>query len=155
VEGCIIDSTMRTGLCLTAVAAVLAWLCLPAAAQTPLNERVLVVYNSNASGSLDVARYYMTERKTPPANRCKISVSSTHAIDRREFESRVKEPVRHCLEAAGVKKILYIVFSYQTPYVLTLGDRAFALDQFIGDIWDEYGGMRPGNELGNHPYFAD
>ena len=146
---------------LTAICAVLAWWCLPAVAQnpsfaqTPLNERVLVVYNSNAADSLAVARYYMAERKIPAANRCKISVSSTDIVDQREFESRVKAPVRHCLEAVGMQKILYIVFSFNTPYTLTLRDRAFALDQFIADIWDEYAGMRPGNEVGAHPYFGD
>ena len=45
-------------------------------AQTPLNERVLVVYNSNGADSLNVAKYYMAERKIPQANRCKITVSS-------------------------------------------------------------------------------
>ena len=139
---------------LSAIYGVLALLCIPAAAQTPLNERVLVVYNSNGADSLNVAKYYMAERKIPQANRCKISVGSTDRIDQREFESRVKTPVRQCLASVGKQKILYIVFSYQTPYVLMLGDRSFALDQFVADIWDEYGSMRPGSEVGPNPYYA-
>ncbi|MCX6628255.1 MAG: TIGR03790 family protein [Candidatus Solibacter sp.] len=144
-----------------AIFGALAWVCVvvsapnQASAQTPLNERVLVVYNSNGDGSLAVARYYMDQRKIPQANRCKISVSSAERVDQVEFESRVKTPVRQCLAAAGKQKILYIVFSYQTPYALMLQDRVFALDQFVADIWDEYGGMRPGSELGPHPYFGE
>src|SRR6185369_11169326 len=96
----------------------------------------------------------MAERKIPQANRCKISVSSTDQIDQREFDSQVKTPVRQCLASVGKQKILYIVFSYQTPYVLVLGDRSFALDQFVADIWDEYENMRPNTEVGPNPYFA-
>ena len=35
-----------------------------------------------------------------------------------------------------------------------LKERGFALDQFVADIWDEYGGMRPGTEIGPNPYYA-
>lgn len=125
----------------------------PAQGQTPLNERVLVIYNSSASDSLAVAKYYMTQRKIPESNRCKIAANS-EVINQEEFETRVKMPVRKCLDAAGKQKILYIVFSYQTPYVLTLGGARFALDQFVADIWDEYSPSRPGNEAGSHPYFG-
>ncbi len=127
----------------------------PASGQTPLNDRVLVVYNSNASDSLAVAKYYMAQRRIPEINRCRIAVTSADAIKQDEFESRVKIPIRKCLEAAGKRQILYIVFSYQTPYVVTIRDRGFALDQFVADIWDEYSAGRPGNEVGQHPYFGD
>ena len=125
----------------------------PARGQTPLNERVLVIYNSSGSDSLAVAKYYMAQRKIPESNRCRISANS-EAINQDEFESRVKTPVRKCLEAAGKQKILYIVFSYQTPYLLTLRGASYALDQFVADIWDEYSPSRPGNEAGPHPYFG-
>ena len=151
---------MSHGRYLTLIYGVLAWLCVPVSAQdpaskTPLSERVLVVYNSNAARSLAVAEYYMAQRKIPRTNRCKIAVSSVDRIDQVEFESRVKTPVRQCLAAVGKQKILYIVFSFQTPYALMLRDRTFALDQFVADIWDEYAGMRPGNEVGSHPYFVE
>jgi len=123
--------------------------------QVPLNERVLLVYNSNASESLAVARYYATQRRIPASNICKIAVNSTDYIDQDEFDSRVKIPVRKCLESAGKQKILYIVFSYQTPYALRLRNRGFSLDQFVADIWDEYSPSRAGNETGPHPYFGN
>lgn len=122
--------------------------------ETPLNERVLVVYNTSAPESLGVAKYYMAQRKIPEANGCRISVHSADTINENEFESRIKAPVRKCLENAGKQKILYIVFSYQTPYALLRGTRILSLDQFVADIWDEYSPVRPGNETGNHPYFG-
>ncbi len=123
-------------------------------AQTPLNERVLVVYNANASDSLTVARHYMSQRQIPEANRCRISVSSVDYLKLEEYEARVRAPIRKCIEAVGKKKILYIVFSYQTPYDVFIGERGFALDSYVADLWDEYA-TRPGNETGAHPYFGE
>ncbi|HWU36786.1 MAG TPA: TIGR03790 family protein, partial [Candidatus Acidoferrum sp.] len=127
----------------------------PVQGQTPLEERVLVVYNSRGADSLAVARYYMTQRHIPEINRCRITVDAIDYIKQSEYDSHVRAPVRKCLEAVGKQKILYIVFSYQTPYVVTVSDRGFALDSFVADIWDEYSDTRPGNEVGSHPYFGE
>jgi hypothetical protein len=70
-----------------------------ATAQTPLNERVLVVYNSSGNESLSVAKYYMAERHIPKDNWCKIAVSSADYIKQDELESRVKRPLRKCIDA--------------------------------------------------------
>src|SRR5579862_6986776 len=131
------------------------WLAATVWGQTPLNERVLVVYNSSGADSLAVAKYYMAQRKIPEAQRCKISVSSPDELSLEEYELRVKAPVRKCLEAAGRLKILYIVFSYQTPYDIKIAGQLFSLDQYVADIWDEYSPTRPGREAGNQPYFGD
>src|SRR5215471_12386051 len=131
------------------------WEQTPAFGQTTLEDRVLVVYNSNVSDSLAVARHYMAQRHIPEANRCRIAVDSVDYIKQGEFETRVKAPIRKCLETVGKQKILYIVFSYQTPYVVTVEDRGFALDSFVADVWDEYSAGRPGNEVGSHPYFGE
>jgi uncharacterized protein (TIGR03790 family) len=96
----------------------------------------------------------MAQRQIPESHRCKISVDSVDYLKQDEFELRVKAPVRKCIEAVGKQKVLYIVFSYQTPYVVTVQGRVFALDSFIADIWDEYATSRPGNGRG-HPYFGD
>ena len=159
-DRCIIDSTMIPRPNLSAIYGVLALLCIPAAAQnpgsaqTPLNERVLVVYNSNGAESLERGQILHGRAQDsagePVQDRGQFD---RHRSIRVEFESRVKAPVRQCLAAVGMQKILYIVFSYQTPYVLMLRDRGFALDQFVADIWDEYAGMRPGTEVGAQPVF--
>jgi uncharacterized protein (TIGR03790 family) len=128
----------------------------PVCAQTPLSERVLVIYNASGRDSLSVARYYMAQRGISEINRCRISVTSADSILYEEFEKRVKTPVRKCLETTGKQKILYIVLSYQTPYVVRIGERGFALDQFLADIWDEYS-TPTGNGVKSaaHPYFAN
>lgn len=142
-------------------AVLLKGLCLLAASQRlmgaeiPLEERVLVVYNSSVSESGAVAKYYMTQRKIPKNNTCRIAVTSTTAIGYDEFETRVKAPVRKCLESVGKQKILYIVFSFQTPYLLTVQGRIFSLDQAVADIWDEYSPAAPADQGAAHPYFAD
>jgi uncharacterized protein (TIGR03790 family) len=123
--------------------------------QTPLNERVLVVYNSKDAESLAVARYYMAQRKIPDANRCAIAPSSIDFVKRNEYESRVQAPVRKCIEAVGKQKVIYIVFSYHTPFDVEVDDRMFALDSFAADLWDEYSPTRPGNEMPGHPYFGE
>jgi len=125
-----------------------------ARAQAPLNERVLVVYNANERDSRDVASYYMAKRAIPAANKCKIDVSSTDEIKQDEFDSNVKRPVRKCLEQIGKDNILYIVFSYKTPWLLEVGPQTYALDQFTADIWDGVLPERPANMPDVQPYFG-
>jgi uncharacterized protein (TIGR03790 family) len=125
-----------------------------ALAQAPLNERVLVVYNADEPESKQITAYYMSRRAIPESNRCKIDVSSTDQIKQDEFDSGVKRPIRKCLEKVGKDKILYIVFSYKTPWLLEIGPQTYALDQFIADIWDEYLPERPANTSEVQPYFG-
>ena len=102
-----------------------------------------------------MARHYLAQRQIPQNNLCRISVTAFDYVNQDEFEARVKAPIRKCIEAVGKDKVLYIVFSYQTPYVVTVQGRGFALDSFVADIWDEYSSSRPGNEIGKHPYFGE
>jgi uncharacterized protein (TIGR03790 family) len=127
----------------------------PLCGETPLSERVLVVYNSADPESRSVARYYMEQRHIPDGNRCAIAPSSIDYIRQSEYESRVRTPVRRCIETIGKQKVLYIVFAYHTPYVVQVNDRGFALDSFVSDLWDEYSPTRPGNEMPGHPYFGE
>jgi len=132
-----------------------------------LSNRVLVVYNSNNADSFDVANYYLKQRGIPTKNLCAISPSSTDYIDWSEYTATVRPAIQACLNAVGKSSILYIVFSYMTPYGLAgvpLPDgidtlNGFALDAFISDIWDTvatssarvynpyYGVPMPGNDL--------
>ncbi len=119
-----------------------------------LSDRVLVVYNASVSESKQVASYYMAKRAIPQRNLCKIDDRSIEGIPQEEFESLIKQPIRKCLEQLGRDKILYIVFSYQTPYGVNIGPEHYALDQFIADIWDEYLPDRPANQDNIQPYFG-
>ena len=124
--------------------------------QAALNERVLVVYNSGDAESRAVAEHYLAQRKIPQANRCAIAPSSIDYLKQSEYESRIKAPLRKCIETVGRRKVLYIVFSYHTPYDVLINDRGFALDSFVADLWDEYAApTRAGNEIPAHPYFGE
>jgi uncharacterized protein (TIGR03790 family) len=97
----------------------------------------------------------MAQRKIPEANRCAIAPSSAEYVKQGEYELRVKAPLRKCVETVGKQKVLYVVFSYRTPYGVLVNDRVFALDSFVADLWDEYSPGRPGNEMPGHPYFGE
>ena len=121
-----------------------------------LNQRVLIVYNSNDTDSTSVANFYATQRGIPAANLCPITPSSTTLLGFAEYLSAVKTPVQNCLNALGQTNILYIVFTYNTPYDLLAPDQAiYSLDEFVADIWDVYA---PANQYGlppsPQPYFT-
>lgn len=122
---------------------------------SPLNERVLVVYNKNIPESLDVANHYAMRRAIPSANLLGIEPSSDTEISWTEFLNKVKGPIQTKLTALDKRNILYIVFSYRTPF--RIGDvpaatisancaggdprckYGTALDQFVADVWDQTG----------------
>ena len=116
-----------------------------------LNERVLVVYNPGVPESLEVADYYMTRRGIPAANRCALATAEPYYLsDWNAFDAGVRTPIKNCLDTVGRDKILYIVFSYQTPY--KAGEPVRSIDQQVADVWDEYGGGR--DTAGAHGYYA-
>ena len=125
---------------------------------TALNPRVLVVYNANVPESRRVAEYYVRKRGIPAANVCRIkpplswSLSGTVSVPWDDFEDAIRKPIRRCLDSVGRKEILYIVFSYHTPYKLSSAPARYgiSLDQYIEDIWDEGGTSSPTW----NPYYA-
>ncbi len=130
-----------------------------AAGPVPLNERVLIVYNKRATDSAAVADYYAARRHIPSANKCAISADPV-AVNWADLDTAIKKPIRKCLEAAGVDKIVYVVLAYQMPYRLFVPGRneAFALDQYLADIWDLYAPAEPiltGTPRFPQPYFAE
>lgn len=127
---------------------------LPLRAQTPLNSRVLVIYNAEVRESKQVAEYYLAKRSIPESHLCKIDTSSAEGIKQDEYESDVKRPIRKCLERLGKDTILYIVFAYQTPFLVDVGSQTNALDQFVADIWDEYLPERTAKQTEVQPYFG-
>jgi uncharacterized protein (TIGR03790 family) len=126
--------------------------------QTPaLPERALVVYNANVAASQEVADYYIARRGIPTANKCAISPSDAASLDWYEFETKVRAPLKACLNAVGKERLLYIVFAYQTPFRIhnvpvAAGRELRALDGFVADIWND--NVADITELTNHPYFA-
>jgi len=126
-----------------------------AAAEIPLNERVMVVYNANSDESQRVAKYYMAKRDIPKTNLCKIDTIKDSIDDGSIFEPEIKKPLRSCLDKLGKQKILYIVFSFETPYVIRHQGHTVAVDQLVSDIWDEFTAPATvGREAGDQPYFG-
>ncbi len=120
-----------------------------------LADRVLVVYNANSDQSHKVAKYYMEKRNIPKQNLCKIDTEVETLEDGSLLEPEVKRPIRACLEKAGKAKILYIVFSFETPFVVNINQHQLAVDAVIADIWDEYAGPQAtGFSVGEQPYFG-
>ena len=125
-------------------------------AQTSLSPNVLVVYNSADSGSTAVASYYIGKRGIPSQNLCPITPPNNAFLNWSDFVSSVKTPIQSCL-SQSTNRILYIVFTYNTPYKVIAPDNAsYALDQFVADIWDIY---TPPGQYGipgmPQPYYAE
>jgi uncharacterized protein (TIGR03790 family) len=127
----------------------------PAIATTPadfetLSSRVLVVYNSALPESLDVANYYMQKRGIPAANKCAIFKTNSLEwfLSREEYVAVARDPIRACLDAIGRDRILYIVFTYGTPFKTLEG----STDQLIADIWEQQPVFPQGLSL--NPYYA-
>lgn len=122
-----------------------------------LSARVLIVYNSHNSDSIAVANHYQAARAIPAQNLCAIAPSSTTQMTWANYLMQIKAPIQNCLDALGPSNILYIVFTYQTPFTLFAADgRLYSLDSFVSDIWDaSVPAGHYGYPLPNHPYFAD
>lgn len=121
----------------------------------PLNERVMVVYNSNSDSSHKVAKYYMAKRNIPKDNICKVDTNVNELEDASLYEPEVKKPIRACLEKLGRENILYIVFSFEMPYAANYGGHPASVDQLVADIWDEYAAPGVvGNQTADQPYFG-
>jgi uncharacterized protein (TIGR03790 family) len=140
------------------LAAAILLACLPVHAQLPLNQRVLVVYNSSQSASLAVANHYVAQRSIPSANLCAINPPSTTTLTWSQYVATIKTPIRNCLNTVGPTNILYIVFTYLTPYIVTgsTSPLYFAIDQYVADIWDQYASQDfyPAPTQ-FHPYYDD
>src|SRR5579862_1978304 len=129
----------------------------PALAQNPLAQRVLVVYDPTNSNSINVANHYLAARSIPTANLCAISPSEVDSLlTWSTYVSEVQNPIQNCLNTVGPNQILYIVFSYIRPFKLTAQNgKVYAVDQYVADIWNQYAATEafpyPAQQ---HPYFA-
>lgn len=110
----------------------------------PLRDRVLVVYNSWTKDSKSVAQYYMAKRNIPKPNLCELKIDDRESqnytnLTRADLDKEVRSPIKKCLKRVGEKKILYIVLSYETPYVIAheMDGSGLAMDSYIADIWED------------------
>jgi uncharacterized protein (TIGR03790 family) len=141
-------------LLITAVSAV----CGEAPAPDPLASRVLIVFNHKDGGSREVAKYYAKMRGIPDKNMCPIAPFDFIILGWKEYNSQIKTPVQKCLTEVGPNNILYIVFTYQTPYRVEGPDKrlnlTFTVDQEVSDIWNQLGPDFPQSRP-RHPYYDE
>jgi uncharacterized protein (TIGR03790 family) len=99
------------------VAALVAFCCacaVPASAQT--GDNVLVVANTSAAGSVEIAERYVAARKVPADHLLRVKASSAVQIARDEYEREIQEPVSAWLfKNAAQDRILYIVLTRGMP----------------------------------------
>ena len=110
------------------------------AQDAPLKDRVLVVYNSWTKPSKQVAEHYMTKRNIPAANLCALKIDDSESqqyqqVQKTDVEKKVLEPIKKCLEKVGRQKILYVVLTFQTPFLIGHQDKGkgIAIDQYIAE----------------------
>lgn len=98
----------------------------PLAAIEPLE--VLVLANSKAEGSVEIAQYYAELRGIPASNILKISASVNEEITREEYNKDIRDPVKKWL--ADNPKVLCIVPTRGVP--LKVKGHTKPVDQFRG-----------------------
>jgi uncharacterized protein (TIGR03790 family) len=67
-------------------------------------DEVLVIANSRASNSVDLAKYYMSKRGIPVENLIKLKVTDKELCSREDYDRKVARPVREWLKNNRSKK---------------------------------------------------
>ncbi|GAB4253026.1 MAG: hypothetical protein OHK005_20320 [Candidatus Methylacidiphilales bacterium] len=71
---------------------------------SPLQERLLIVYNRNDPDSESLARYYAERRNIPEERILGIECPVTETVSREEFNRTIRKPIRDYLEKKGWMK---------------------------------------------------
>lgn len=91
-------------------------------------DEVLVVANRNASGSMDLAKYYMDKRQIPGENLIKLWVPEKEAISRSDYEHKIAGPVKQFLDSMDEPwRIRCLVLIYGVP--LKIAPPAFSKEE--------------------------
>ena len=82
-------------------------------------DQVLVIANSGAPGSVDLACYYMEKRDIPKTNLLKIKIANKERCRRSEYRKLILNPLRRYLVLAGNSDNLRcLVLVYGVPLVI-------------------------------------
>lgn len=122
-----------------------------------LSGNVLVVYHSGREESRQVAEHYAQRRGIPRLHLCGVDFPATHSVRGDHYLEQVKPVVRKCLERIGPDRILYIVLSYLSPFLVMIPGQRFesSLDSLLADVWDQANqDPLPAQVRLPHPYFA-
>src|SRR5260370_41315719 len=55
-----------------------------------------------------------------------------------DYVTTGKTPIRRCLTTVRKTKVLYVVFSYLTPYKIETTSISYSIASYVWDIWDLY-----------------
>jgi len=91
----------------------------PAAAYALEPGEIVVVANVGAENSLELAEYYMRQRRIPLGNLVRINTTGKERCTRQEYDDTIKKPVRKALDAlATVSRIRCLVVMYGVPLAI-------------------------------------
>ncbi len=91
----------------------------PCAAWALEPDEILVVANVGAGNSLELAEYYMRQRRIPLANLVRINTTDKERCTRQEYDDTIRKPVRQALDAlAPVSRIRCLVVMYGVPLAI-------------------------------------
>jgi len=80
------------------------------------SDEILVLANTNASGSIGIAKYYMKERGIPENNLIKLWITDKEWCSREVFDKKIIIPVRRYLKKNDqFRKIRCLVTTYGLP----------------------------------------
>ena len=111
---------IRASQCLVKSIALLLWCVLyPAFSQALEPNEVLVVANTRAGDSLDLARYYMRQRQIPLDHLVRIDSSTEEHCTRQEYNQTIRDPVRKALNTIDPDhRIRCLVVMYGVPLAI-------------------------------------
>jgi uncharacterized protein (TIGR03790 family) len=123
-------------------------------------ERVLVVINEASEESLLLGELYARKRGVPERNLCRISLAPVPSLERRVYETEVRDAVAACLQSRNLQDdVLYIVTTGGVPLWIRgqggpVGDLA-SVDSELALLYRHLVGERL-SPFGRHenPYFA-
>ena len=82
-------------------------------------EEVAVIANGSATGSLELAEYYMAKRRIPKDNLIRIATTSNERCSRETYDTEIRRPIRQALARMGTaSQIRCLVVMYGTPLAI-------------------------------------
>lgn len=80
---------------------------------------IVVIANVGAENSLELAEYYMRQRRIPLGNLVRINTTGKERCTREEYDDTIKKPVRQALDKlAAVSRIRCLVVMYGVPLAI-------------------------------------
>jgi TIGR03790 family protein len=94
----------------------LSWMFTPSVGQALEPMEVAVVANARVGAGMELARYYMQQRRIPASHLIRLDVTPEERCTRQEYDKRIRDPVRRALaEIDPKRRIRCLVVMYGVP----------------------------------------